>query len=86
MKNTKNENVDIKYFAKNIRKNILNMAFTAGASSAHIGGALSIADIMSVLFVTKMRFKEKDPLFNNRVYEHFIPICIRYCFHTIIYS
>ena len=66
MKNTKNENVDIKYFAKNIRKNILNMAFTAGASSAHIGGALSIADIMSVLFVTKMRFKEKDPLFNNR--------------------
>ena len=39
MKNTKNENVDIKYFAKNIRKNILNMAFTAGASSAHIGGA-----------------------------------------------
>ena len=38
------------------------MAFTAGASSAHIGGALSIADIMSVLFVTKMRFKEKDPL------------------------
>ena len=42
------------------------MAFTAGASSAHIGGALSIADIMSVLFVTKMRFKEKDPLFNNR--------------------
>jgi len=66
MKNTKNENVDIKYFAKNIRKNILNMAFTAGASSAHIGGALSIADIMSVLFVTKMRFKEKDPLFSNR--------------------
>ena len=58
MKNTKNENVDIKYFAKNIRKNILNMAYTAGASSAHIGGALSIADIMSVLIVTKMRFKE----------------------------
>lgn len=66
MKNTKNENVDIKYFAKNIRKNILNMAFTAGASSAHIGGALSIADIMSVLFVAKMKFKENDPFFNNR--------------------
>ena len=66
MKNTKSKNVDIKQFAKKIRKNILNMAFTAGASSAHIGGALSIADIMSVLFVTKMKFKENDPFFNNR--------------------
>ena len=59
-------NKDTNSLAKNIRKNILFAAYNAGASSAHIGGALSIADIMSVLFLTKMRFKEKDPLFSNR--------------------
>ena len=32
-------------FSKKIRENILNMAYSAGSSSAHIGGALSIADI-----------------------------------------
>ena len=34
---------------KSIRKNILKMALHYG-SNAHIGGALSIADLMGVLF------------------------------------
>ena len=36
-------------FAVNSRKNILDMALAAGASSSHFGGALSIVDIISTL-------------------------------------
>ncbi len=42
------------------------MAFTAGSSSAHIGGALSIADIMTVLFATKIKYLKGDPYFEGR--------------------
>ena len=37
-------------FAKNLKLNILDMAFYAGSSSSHFGGALSIVDIVSVIF------------------------------------
>jgi len=57
---------ELKQFSKSIRKNILDMAFTAGSSSAHIGGALSIADIMGTLFANKIKFKEGDPNFEGR--------------------
>ena len=56
----------IEDFSKKIRKNILNMAYSAGSSSAHIGGALSIADIVSLLFVHKMKIISKNPLDKNR--------------------
>ena len=36
--------------SKEIKKNILLAAMNAGASSAHIGGALSLVDILSVLY------------------------------------
>ena len=38
-------------FKKNLTKNILEMALSAGANSSHFGGALSVADIISTLFV-----------------------------------
>ena len=56
----------IEDFSKKIRENILNMAYSAGSSSAHIGGALSIADIVSLLFVHKMKIISKNPLDKNR--------------------
>ena len=34
------------------------MAFTAGSSSAHIGGALSIADIIGTLFAKKLNLEK----------------------------
>ena len=40
---------NIKNFALEVRKNILEMAVSAGASSAHFGGALSITEIVSTL-------------------------------------
>ena len=39
----------IQKFSKSVRKNIMEMAFSAGASSAHLGGALSIVEIVSTL-------------------------------------
>ena len=40
---------EIENFSKRIRKNILDVSFKGGAERAHIGGALSSADIISVL-------------------------------------
>ncbi len=60
----------IKYleeFSKSIKKIILDMSLEAGASSAHFGGALSISDIISVLFGDTMKFSNKT---NN--YDRFI--------------
>ena len=42
---------DIKDLAKQYRKNILFAAYSAGAKSAHIGGALSIVEILAVYMV-----------------------------------
>ena len=36
-------------FSKNIKKTILDTAYKAGAKSAHLGGALSCSDIISVI-------------------------------------
>jgi transketolase len=53
---------EIKSLAKKIRKNILFSAFSAGAKSAHIGGALSIADIVATLYGDVMNVDSKKPL------------------------
>lgn len=55
----------IKNFSYEVKKNILEMAFSAGASSSHLGGALSIVDIVSVLFGYKLRLN-KDPNWQER--------------------
>ena len=52
--------------SKNIRKNILNMAFAAGASSSHFGGALSIVELVACLFFNKMKIDKKDPNWEKR--------------------
>ena len=53
-------------FKKNLKKNILEMALSAGANSSHFGGALSIADIVSTLFSYKMKFVKNNPRSENR--------------------
>ena len=50
-------------FSKEVRKKILKMALLAGSASAHLGGALSIADVISVLF--KYQIKNINKI-NNR--------------------
>ena len=56
----------IKKFSLNLRKNILEMSLSAGASSSHFGGALSIVEIVSVLFSHEMQIKDKDPSWEKR--------------------
>ena len=52
---------NIKNFALSVRKNILEMAVSAGASSSHFGGALSITEIVSTLFAHQMKIDKKNP-------------------------
>ena len=57
---------NLKTFAKNIRKNIIFTAFKAGSKSAHIGGALSAADIIAVLYCNIMKIKKSKIIDDNR--------------------
>ncbi|MCQ2286670.1 MAG: transketolase [Bacteroidales bacterium] len=42
--------MDVRQLAFNIRKDVLDMTLQAGANGGHIGGALSCADILAVLY------------------------------------
>jgi transketolase len=57
---------NIKNFALQVRKNILEMAVSAGSNSAHFGGALSITEIISTLFAYQMKIDKKNPLWEER--------------------
>ncbi len=56
----------IKNFSLEVKKNILEMALAAGASSAHFGGALSIVEIISILFAHQMKIDKKDVNWEKR--------------------
>ena len=49
---------EIETRAKNIRKHILDMGRHAGGHAAHMGGALSIADVMAVLYFGVMNVRQ----------------------------
>ncbi len=67
MSNNQNQNVEkIKKFSLEVKKNILEMALSAGASSAHFGGALSIVEIVSTLFAYQMKINKKDSEWEKR--------------------
>lgn len=51
--------------AAQIRKNIIKMTYNTGRKGAHIGGALSLAEIMAVLYLGVMKYDKdnmSDPL------------------------
>lgn len=56
----------LQILSKKIRKNILFAAYNAGASSSHLGGALSLADIFAVLYGTIIKIDFKKELDFNR--------------------
>ena len=56
----------IESFALAVRKNILEMSLSAGADSAHFGGALSITEIISTLFAYQMKIDKKNPQWEDR--------------------
>ncbi len=59
---TEEKVIHLNKFSKKIKKNILEMALVAGSSSSHLGGALSITDILTVLFskILDFDFENKD--------------------------
>lgn len=56
--------VDTEAFALRLRKRVLRMAQTGGSS--HIGSALSMADVMAVLYGRVLRVDPKDPKWPGR--------------------
>ncbi len=58
------KNIDV--FAFGMQKKILNMALTAGAKSSHLGGGLSMVDIIATLFEGIMRHDTNSPLSSER--------------------
>ena len=65
-KNYNDEIKKIENFALQVRRNILEMALSAGASSSHFGGALSITEIISTLFSYQMKIDKKNPNWEER--------------------
>ncbi len=57
---------DLNLLAKEIRKDILNMALAAGAQGAHLGGALSCVEILTALYGYQMRKKIENPYWEER--------------------
>jgi len=62
----KEEIKKIKDLAKEIRKNILTMSLSAGASSSHFGGSLSTVEILATLYNNILRFDASNPLWEDR--------------------
>lgn len=50
---------DLKKISAEIRKDIIRMTYSAGTQGAHIGGSLSLCEIMAVLYHDVMNYKEK---------------------------
>ena len=61
-----NEVEKIKDFAFAVRKNILEMALSAGASSSHFGGSLSTVEILATLYNNVLKFDTSNPLWEDR--------------------
>ena len=57
---------EIEQFSKNIRKNIIETAYNAGSSSAHIGGELSSVEILATLFFDVMNYNKSNFLSADR--------------------
>ncbi len=53
--------LEIKDMAKRMRRKVLDMALTSGASSSHFGGGLSIIDITATLYGAIMNLDPKNP-------------------------
>lgn len=49
-----------------IRKDIIDMTFSLGNLGAHLGGSLSMAEMLAVLYKKIVKYKVDDPLYEER--------------------
>lgn len=52
--------------AEDMRKDIIEMTYSAGGSGAHAGGALSMVEILSVLYLAVMKYDSNNPMWTER--------------------
>lgn len=52
--------------ARQIRRYTLQMSLVAGPHGAHAGGAMSMVEILSVLYLSVLRYDVKNPLWEQR--------------------
>lgn len=52
--------------ARQIRRDIIDMAYAAGKTGAHLGGSLSIAEILAALYCGTIRYDIKNPDWQER--------------------
>lgn len=57
---------ELENIAKTIRKDILKMALNSGTKGAHIGGSMSAADILAVLYGDIMKYNIDNPEWDGR--------------------
>lgn len=57
---------ELEKFAFEMRKNALHMAYAAGNHAAHFGGAMSIIDILAVLYGKVMNLDKENPQWEER--------------------
>ena len=56
---------NVKDMAKKMRRKILDVTYSCN-SSAHIGGALSMVDIMATLYSSVLKYDTKNPAWEDR--------------------
>jgi len=52
--------------SKRIRKHILDMTYETGRAGAHLGGSLSIVELLAGLYLGEINFKVEDPNWEDR--------------------
>ncbi|MCR4691497.1 MAG: transketolase [Lachnospiraceae bacterium] len=52
--------------AKRIRRHILDMTYKAGNAGAHLGGSLSMVELLACLYSGCIRFRPEEPDWNER--------------------
>lgn len=52
--------------AKRIRRHIIDMTYSTGKTGAHLGGSLSIVELLAAMYAGTIRFKPDDPKWEGR--------------------
>ena len=57
---------EIEEFALQLRRDVIELTYYSGTQSSHVGGELSSADIMAVLYARVLKLKPEDPEWEER--------------------
>ena len=57
---------ELEAMAKRIRRSIVQMTYQSGLKGAHLGGSMSVAEILAVLYGSILRYDVKNPLSPER--------------------